>query len=115
MSHMATGTDNRILASENLKSDPRIEQGKQLILDAVKEHQSSLTEIRPPRPELAEKFQSLLDGFGSLRGGNLYFPYLSSGIGNGPFVELMDGSVKLDFITGIGAVSYTHLTLPTKA
>ena len=104
---MATGTDNR-LASAALKSDPRIQQGKQLILDAVKEHQTSLDSIRPPVPELAEQFQQLLDNFGNVRGGNLYFPYLSSGIGNGPFVELLDGSVKLDFITGIGVHGFGH-------
>lgn len=46
--------------------------------------------------------------FGEIRGGKLYFPYLSSGLGNGPFVELGDGSVKLDFITGIGVHGYGH-------
>ena len=105
---MATETINQLLAAAGLKSDPRIQQGKQLILDAVKEHQAGLSEVRPPRPELAEEFKSILEGFGSLRGGNLYFPYLSSGIGNGPFVELMDGSVKLDFITGIGVHGFGH-------
>lgn len=104
---MATSTDNQLAASA-LKSDPRIAQGKQLILDAVREHQAGLDSIRPPVPELVDSYQSLLEGFGSLRGGSLYFPYLSSGIGNGPFVELLDGSVKLDFITGIGVHGFGH-------
>ena len=50
----------------------------------------------------------MLDDFGKIRGGYLYFPYLASGIGNGPFVELADGSVKLDMITGIGVHGFGH-------
>ena len=105
---MATGTEKQPLASENLRADERIKKGKQMILEAVQEHQSGLNSIRAANPERAEEFQSILDSFGSLRGGNLYFPYLSSGIGNGPFVELLDGSVKLDFITGIGVHGFGH-------
>lgn len=96
------------LASTQLANDPRLAEAKKLILEAVAEHQSQLTEVRPPNPELAESFQAMLDDFGQIRGGNLYFPYLSSGIGNGPFVELADGSVKLDMITGIGVHGYGH-------
>ncbi len=96
------------LAASKLNEDPRIQEARKLILDAVAEHQSQLTGIRPPNPDLAEDFQKMLDEFGQIRGGNLYFPYLSSGIGNGPFVELADGSVKLDMITGIGVHGYGH-------
>ena len=38
-----------------------------------------------------------------LRGGGLFFPYISSSLGSGSKVLLTDGSVKLDFINGIGA------------
>ncbi len=95
-------------AAQKLNADPRIEQGRQLILQAVAEHQQTLTSIRPPNPELADSYKQMLDEYGAIRGGNLYFPYLSSGLGNGPFVELADGSVKLDFITGIGVHGYGH-------
>ena len=96
------------LASTQLQNDPRLAEAKKLILEAVAEHQSQLTEIRPPNPDLAKSFRSMLDDFGKIRGGNLYFPYLASGLGNGPFVELADGSVKLDMITGIGVHGYGH-------
>lgn len=105
---MSIATDARPLAAQKLKDDPRIEQARQLLLAAVAEHQSSLCAIRPPNPELAEGYARLLAEFGAVRGGNLYFPYLSSGLGNGPFVELADGSVKLDLITGIGVHGYGH-------
>ncbi len=96
------------LAAEQLANDPRVAQAKQLLLDAVREQQSSITGIRPADPDLEKTYQETLDSFGALRGGNLYFPYLGSGLGNGPFVELGDGSVKLDMITGIGVHGFGH-------
>jgi acetylornithine aminotransferase len=97
-----------LLAANKLKSDPRLQQAKELILAAVAEHQAELATIKSPNPELAADYEKTLEEFGGIRNGNLYFPYLSSGLGNGPFVELGDGSVKLDFITGIGVHGYGH-------
>jgi acetylornithine/N-succinyldiaminopimelate aminotransferase len=96
------------LASEKLQQDPRIQQARKLLMEAVAEHQQTIRDVRPPDPELAARHQQRLTDFGKLRGNNLYFPYLGSGLGNGPFVELEDGSVKLDFITGIGVHGYGH-------
>ncbi|MEL7499842.1 MAG: aminotransferase class III-fold pyridoxal phosphate-dependent enzyme [Planctomycetota bacterium] len=96
------------LAAERLRSDPRLAEAKQLILDALAEHQKEITEVRGPVEDLVQGYQALLDQFGGYRGANVYFPYLGSGIGNGPFVELADGSVKLDLITGIGVHGYGH-------
>ena len=105
---MTTATKDKLLASSRLKNDPRLAEAKKLILDAVAEHQSTLNEIKPPQAELEKSYQQAIDEFGQYRGGKLYFPYLASGLGNGPFVELGDGSVKLDFITGIGVHGYGH-------
>ncbi len=105
---MNSNVVDRLLISDGLKNDPRIAEGKKLILAALAEHQQQIISVRPPREGLAEEFNALLSDFGALRGGNLYFPYVSSGIGNGPFVELKDGSVKLDFITGIGVHGFGH-------
>lgn len=99
---------NLPLASDRLQHDPRLEQAKQLILAAVAEHQQGINAVRTANPELTAEYQETLKQFGELRGGKLYFPFLGSGIGNGPFVELADGSVKLDFITGIGVHGYGH-------
>jgi len=51
-----------------------------------------------------------------IRGGKLIYPYLSSGLGNGALVELADGSVKYDFIIGIGVhyFGHSHLGLTEK-
>ena len=101
-------TSEPLLAADKLNNDPRLAEAKQLILDAVAEHQETLVSVRPPRPELATDYEQQLDQFGAIRGGRTFFPYLGSGIGNGPFVELADGSVKLDLITGIGVHGYGH-------
>ena len=47
-------------------------------------------------------FQHLVNQIGEYRGRPLFFPYIGSGLGRGPYVELEDGSIKLDLINGIG-------------
>ncbi|MEM7785391.1 MAG: aminotransferase class III-fold pyridoxal phosphate-dependent enzyme, partial [Planctomycetota bacterium] len=96
------------LAADKLRQDPRLQEARKLILGAVADHQKELVSVRPPNPELADSYQQLIDEYGQLRGNSIFFPYLGSGIGNGPFVELADGSVKLDLITGIGVHGYGH-------
>ena len=89
------------LAAEKLKNDPRLAEAKKLILEAVAEHQQEIVSVRPPEPSLAEDFNSMLGTFGEMRGAATFFPFLGSGIGNGPFVEIADGSVKLDMILSL--------------
>ncbi len=97
-----------LLPAEQLAADSRIAQAKRLLIDAVREHSAAIRRIQSADPARAEPYRQMLEAFGQLRGGNLYFPYLSSGLGNGPFVQLADGSVKLDFITGIGVHGFGH-------
>ena len=42
-----------------------------------------------------------------MRSSKLWYPYLGSGMGRGCLVELIDGSIKYDFISGIG-VHFAH-------
>ncbi len=58
--------------------------------------------VRPPSNELKDKSQELAKRIDSARGRPLFFHYIGSGRGTGPYVELQDGSVKLDLINGIG-------------
>ena len=44
----------------------------------------------------------LAEQIGTRRGKPLFFPYVGTGLGRGAYVELEDGSVKLDLINGIG-------------
>lgn len=88
--------------------DPRIEQAKKLVDEALKEHSSKITGVKGADSELSESYQKLLDQFADDRGGKLFYDYIGTGIGNGPLVELADGSVKYDFITGIGVHYFGH-------
>jgi 4-aminobutyrate aminotransferase-like enzyme len=58
--------------------------------------------------EQLSSYQEAIKIFNADRGRDLFFPFLSSGLGNGPFVELRDGSVKYDMITGIGINFFGH-------
>lgn len=89
-------------------SDPKLKEAKKLIQEALKEHQKKITGVRPAIPELKESFEQLLKRVADYRGGALFYNYLGSGIGHGPLVELADGSVKYDFITGIGVHYMGH-------
>lgn len=88
--------------------DPRIEQAKQLIADALAEHSKDIQSVKPADDELKVSYQQLMDDFAKNRGGKLFYNYIGSGIGNGALVELADGSVKYDFITGIGVHYFGH-------
>lgn len=91
------------LHSNSFFSDKRLIQAKALILETLKDHQSKLHFSPDQHPDLCLDYHSKLEEFKDLRGGGLWYPYISSGFGRGPLVELLDGSVKYDFISGIGA------------
>lgn len=97
-----------LLIADQLQADPRIAQAKALLAEALSSHQAALTAVRPPRDELRVSYAQLIDEFSRQRGGALYFPYLGSGMGNGALVELADGSVKYDMISGIGVHPLGH-------
>lgn len=89
-------------------SDPKVVEAKQTLLNALTEHQNHLTGIKPANSELAADYLKTVEEFSENRGGKLYFNYLASGIGNGALVELGDGSVKYDLISGIGVHHFGH-------
>lgn len=97
-----------LLAATALANDPRVDEAKRLLLEAVEEQSKKIQGIRPPNAALKTSYQDLISAFNELRGGKLWFPYVGSGIGNGALVELMDGSVKYDCICGIGPHFWGH-------
>ncbi|MBC6415882.1 MAG: aminotransferase class III-fold pyridoxal phosphate-dependent enzyme [Bdellovibrionales bacterium] len=72
------------------------------MVQQIQDQSKNLTQVLPPKKEKVSNYQELLDSIANLRGRPLLYPYISSGLGQGPFVQLLDGSVKLDFICGIG-------------
>src|SRR5689334_5776787 len=96
------------LAADKLFNDPRVAQATRLLRDALADHQKALDGPRPADPARRVAYDELIARFNRLRGGPLYYPYLGSGIGRGPLVELADGSVKYDMISGIGVHYLGH-------
>lgn len=97
-----------MLIAEALNNDPRVLEAKKLLISAVKSHQEQITGIRPPIASLKQSYDGLLANFAHYRGAKLWFPFLGSGIGKGALVELADGSIKYDFIAGIGVHYWGH-------
>lgn len=102
------GPMNNQSLADQFHQDPRVVQAKQLILDALSSHQRRLDGPRPPNSSLEAPYKTLLEEAGQLRGRPLMLPYIGTGIGRGALVELGDGSVKYDFISGIGVHVLGH-------
>ncbi len=98
---------SKTIATDYL-TDPRIEKAKELITEALAEHSQKISGVKPANPDLHAPYEQMLEEFSDHRGGKLFYNYIGSGIGNGPLVELADGSVKYDFITGIGVHYFGH-------
>lgn len=96
------------LIATQLANDPRILEAKRLLLEAAKEHQTQIKTIKEADPALKKSYEATLSEFAEQRGAKLWYPYIGSGCGNGAYVELIDGSIKLDLITGIGVQFMGH-------
>lgn len=100
--------DEHHLIADCFQNDPRIQQAKKLIQEALLDAQKTLEGVRAPAAVFADDYAAMLQRCSEARGGNLYYPYLGSGFGKGALVELADGSVKYDFISGIGPHYWGH-------
>ena len=78
------------------------------LVNEVKSLEQNLTSVSEPKAELMSEAKVLIDEIGKYRGRPMYFPFLGTGAGNGAYVEVQDGSVKLDLINGIGVNIFGH-------
>ena len=97
-----------LTVAETFWRDPQVQRALYTLKERLAHHQSKIQEPRPAIPRRIEAYRKTIEDFSALRSGKLFFPYLGSGIGNGVLVELADGSVKYDFINGIGAHHLGH-------
>ncbi len=100
------------LISKKFKNDSKILEAGKLIDEAIESYRDQIAAVKPPREELKQNYNETIESFNRIRGGNLYFPYLGSGWGRGPLVELLDGSIKYDMISGIGPHFWGHCHPP---
>jgi 4-aminobutyrate aminotransferase-like enzyme len=91
-----------------LASSSAVHEAIARIIRELKARQAEITGVRPPHGDLKETLDSWLKRSADVKGRPGFFPYVGSGIGNGPLVELADGSVKWDLINGIGVHMFGH-------
>ncbi|MCH2132277.1 MAG: aminotransferase class III-fold pyridoxal phosphate-dependent enzyme [Phycisphaerales bacterium] len=89
-------------------SSPAVDASLDRIIEEIAQAQSSLTGVRGPDPDRAEAARLQFEHFGEIRGRGLFYPLMGAGLGRGALVELIDGSVKYDFITGVGVNAFGH-------
>lgn len=95
-------TSDELLIGRKLDHDPVVEGLVSDLVDEVMVINSAIQTIQPPQQALVEKAKNKIDHIGALRGRPLYHNYIGTGAGQGVYVELEDGSVKMDLINGIG-------------
>ncbi len=100
------------LLGHRLKKAKDVANGVDQIVRQVELLGSEIQGPRPPIPEHKKNSDLLLEKSAKSRGRALYYPYVGTGIGRGPYVELEDGSVKLDLIIGIGVHLFGHSYAP---
>ncbi|MBL7544998.1 MAG: aminotransferase class III-fold pyridoxal phosphate-dependent enzyme [Bdellovibrionaceae bacterium] len=96
------------LIGQQLLSSQKINQLIQDLTTEVEKTNQQLTGIKAPANEFQENGKKWMDLAGQFRGRPLHYPYMGSGAGRGPYVELEDGSIKLDLINGIGIHLFGH-------
>lgn len=93
---------NEILTGTKIKTDPTVQTLVNDLVDEVTSVNKELSGIKGPHTEVVDSAKSMMDLTGKLRGRPLYHNYIGTGAGRGVYVELVDGSVKMDLINGIG-------------
>jgi len=96
------------LFAKKFFKDPDVETSLSMLLQKLGEHQKVFSGPKPADVQKTQSYQETIEAFSKIRAGQLYYPYLSSGLGQGVFIELGDGSIKYDFIIGIGVHLLGH-------
>jgi 4-aminobutyrate aminotransferase-like enzyme len=107
-STVGTATPHTGTVGARLAGSPAIDAALKAIAAEIESARAAITDVRPPNPALKESYDSLMARAATVRGRPLLYPFLGSGAGNGALVELADGSVKWDLITGIGVHFFGH-------
>jgi len=98
-----------VTEAQALRRSSAFVSAKKNLLQVIADASAKVSGIRPSRSDQArEEYKKAIAEFQKDRGRDLYFPFLSAGLGHGPLVELEDGSVKYDMITGIGINFFGH-------
>lgn len=96
------------LAAAAFASNPVVDEAIGRIVAELNHARAAITAARPPQAERRETYETWLKRQEAVKGRPAWYPYVGSGMGHGPLVELLDGSVKWDMISGIGVHMFGH-------
>ncbi len=96
------------LAGHRIQSSPKIQKMIAELVAAVGEEEKSLESVRGPQAEAIDHGKQVFEEVGKYRGRPLNYQYLGTGAGHGAYVEVEDGSIKMDLINGIGVHIFGH-------
>ncbi len=100
--------DNSKLAGHRILNSPKIQKMISELVAAVEAEESSLTSASSPKAEALDHGKRVFDEIAKYRGRPLNYQFIGTGAGHGAYVEVEDGSVKLDLINGIGVHLFGH-------
>ncbi|MGZ3788446.1 MAG: aminotransferase class III-fold pyridoxal phosphate-dependent enzyme [Bacteriovorax sp.] len=78
------------------------------LFSAILMEQQKFDHIKPADEDKKELLAAKLKEYEQLKGRGFFFAFMASGRGHGPFVEMIDGSVKYDLINSIGVNLLGH-------
>ena len=86
-----------------------LDQKVSALVEQYKKHSLSQDwKISSSSEESSKEYRKAVQNIGCLRGRQLFYPYIGSGRGQGVYVQLKDGSIKMDLIGGIGVQILGH-------
>lgn len=96
------------LVGRTIADSPKIQSLIKELAAEVAREDAALNTVRAPQAEFGDYSKSLMDQTNKVRGRPLFYPFIGTGAGHGAYVEVIDGSVKLDLINGIGVNIMGH-------
>lgn len=96
------------LVGKQIQQSEKITQLVDQLVAEVTKLNDGIKTVQPAQAEHIDSGKKCIDRAGAARGRPLFYPFVGSGAGRGPFVEVEDGSIKLDLINGIGIHLFGH-------
>ena len=83
------------------------------LIQKMRKTSESIQCVQGPTEDDISNYKEQVQSIHACRGRPLFYPYISSGLGRGPYVRLLDGSIKMDLINsmGVNLLGHSHPSL----
>ncbi|MEM1329982.1 MAG: aminotransferase class III-fold pyridoxal phosphate-dependent enzyme [Planctomycetota bacterium] len=105
---MSQATATGMTVGEQIRGDEAVSNAIDTLVTTIAAKNATITDARGPIDGKRESYEAFMERAAAVKGRGLLYPYVGSGAGNGPLIELADGSVKWDMISGIGVHFFGH-------